>query len=105
MSGSYSSTVEIGAKVRMTRSHKGRVSNALRVQPESRFLWVVLTSRKRTRDDFGLETVPPTGLIFIWIFLACRFATLSVRIMEDLLKVCDGLSLFDWGVSACCGWM
>lgn len=104
MSSSHSGTVEIGTKVCMARSCKSRVCDSLCIQSKSRFLRVILASRERARDDFGLETVPPTGLVFVRVFLTRWLAALSIRIMKDLLEVRYGLPLLDRGCRHVCRW-
>lgn len=103
MHSSRSHTIHIRAKVNLPRSRKSRISDALRVQPKPRLLGIVLSCWERARDDLGLEPVSKAGEVLVRIVVAGWLAGHGICVVEDLLEVFDGGSLFDWGCRHC-GW-
>lgn len=67
-----SCSVEPRLLVQVTRRDKRRSRHLLRVKPESRTSRVVLTSRNRPRDCFGLEMIVEAGEILIRVVLPQR---------------------------------
>lgn len=101
MHSSRSHTIHIRAKVNLPRRRKSRIRDSLRVQPKPRLLGIILSCWERAWDDLGLEPVSKTGEVLVWIVVAGWFAGHGVCVVEDLLEVFDGGSLFDWGCGHC----
>jgi hypothetical protein len=87
MSSSRPNPVHISTEVRMSGRRKCGIRDALRVQPKSAFLRIVLPSGQRTRDDLGLVPVAPALQVLVGVVGARGLAALEIRVVEHLLGV------------------
>lgn len=96
MSSSWPATVHISTVVVCTGSSKSRVCDALCIQTESHFVWIVLCYGQSSWYDLRLVSVSPAMLVFVWIICACRLQPLKVCEMERLLRVGDELAFLEF---------